>query len=242
MGLLSWMLPEKVIKRHHWNCLYSSSKHGFSMNRFYRGVFKYPGPTLVVILADKLGITSDSKARNITSKIEDHTDNTNLLFGAYVSEPWKSTSNPKTCFGSEECALFEVWPVFEKFPASKLGSNYVYYNPSFGIGFGGIATSGITTNTITSSDQNSFALQIDNTLQFGRYRNDALHEVRPTYSLSVTRSFFDIPFEVLEIEVFGLGGDVAKEKQEKEWEWEENEAAKRNRGVSNDKEILKVSY
>ncbi|CAI2187680.1 12804_t:CDS:2, partial [Funneliformis geosporum] len=237
MGLLSWMLPEKVIKRHHWNCLYSSSRHGFSTNRFSSHVFKYPGPTLMLIHADisknqnreLISISPNTRGFIPTSKpnkLEDHVST--LLLGAYISEPWKSTSNPKTCFGSDECALFEIWPVFEKFPASKLNSSYVYYNPSFGIGFGGIATSGTTSNTITVSDQNTFTLQIDNTLQHGRYRNDILRNDKPTYSLSVTRNFFDIPFEVLEIEVFGLGGDLAKEKQEKEWEWEEAEVAKRN--------------
>ncbi|CAG8696481.1 13196_t:CDS:2 [Funneliformis caledonium] len=257
MGLLSWMLPEKVIKRHHWNCLYSSSRHGFSTNRFSSHVFKYPGPTLMLIHAEisknqnreLISISPNTKGSLPTSKpnkLEDHVST--LLLGAYVSEPWKSTSNPKTCFGSEECALFEVWPVFEKFPASKMSSNYVYYNPSFGIGFGGIATSGTTSNTITVSEQNTFTLQIDNTLQYGRYRNDVLRADKPTYSLSVTRNYFDIPFEVLEIEVFGLGGELAKEKQEKEWEWEEAEVAKRNglqvKRNSNkeaDREFLKLS-
>ncbi|RIA94395.1 TLD-domain-containing protein [Glomus cerebriforme] len=245
MGLLSWMLPEKIIKRHHWNCLYSSSKHGFSMNRFYRNVFKYPGPTLLLIHADSATSPKpDGSGFLFTSKSKkyEHT----FLLGAYVADPWKSTSNPKTCFGSEECVLFEILPAFEKFPASKLNSNYVYYNPSFGIGFGGIATSGITSNMITTSDQNSFVLQIDNTLQFGRYRNDALNDVKPTYRLSAIRNFFDIPFEVVEIEVFGLGGDLAKEKQEKEWEWEEVEAAKRSGGYkrnsnNEDKELLKLA-
>ncbi|GBB92114.1 hypothetical protein RclHR1_19680004 [Rhizophagus clarus] len=230
MGLLSWMLPESVIKRRYWNCLYSSSKHGFSMNRFHRNVFKYPGAG-----KNEVMITSKNKKHGNT-----------LLLGAYVAEPWKSTSNPKTCFGSEECTLFEVLPVFEKFPATKFNSNYVYYNPSFGIGLGGIATSSIISNVITTSDQNSFALQVDNTLQFGRYRNDAAHhEVKPTYRLSATRQYFDIPFEVIEIEVFGLGGDLAKEKQDKEWEWEEAEAAKRSgykrNGNKEDKEILKLA-
>ncbi|RGB22983.1 TLD-domain-containing protein [Rhizophagus diaphanus] len=257
MGLLSWMLPESVIKRRYWNCLYSSSKHGFSMNRFHRNVFKYPGPTLMLIHADidissqrrkSVSSISSGAGKNevmATSKNKKHVNT--LLLGAYVADPWKSTSNPKTCFGSEECALFEVLPVFEKFPATKFNSNYVYYNPSFGIGFGGIATSSITSNVITTSERNSFSLQVDNTLQFGRYRNDAAHhEIKPTYRLSATRQYFDIPFEVIEIEVFGLGGDLAKEKQEKEWEWEEAEAAKRSGfkrsgNKEEDKEILKLA-
>jgi len=226
------------------------------MSRFSNHVFKYPAPTLMLIHADISSKDHEtiSSSPNTSgcgfiptskiNKLEDHVHT--LLLGAYVADPWKSTSNPKTCFGSEECALFEVWPVFEKFPASKLNSNYVYYNPSFGIGFGGLATSGMTSSTITTSDQNSFRLQVDNTLQYGRYRNDVLRSTKPTYSLSFTRSFFDIPFEVLEIEVFGLGGDLAKGKQDKEWEWEEAEAAKRNGLKRNsfreaDELILKVS-
>ncbi|CAI2165872.1 3513_t:CDS:2 [Funneliformis geosporum] len=222
LALLSWMLPEETFKKKKWNCLYSGSIHGFSMNRFSSHVFKYTGPTLMIIHAEE-----------------------NILIGAYITDKWRTTPSTRSCFGSVKCRLFELYPTFESFPASQRNTNYVYYNPTFGIGFGGIATSK-STSKIGSMDTNSFVMQLDNTLQNGRYRNDALKGTEPTYSLSATRTFFDKSFEVLEIEVFGLGGEGVREKQKREWMWEEREATKRQSSKnykSNevDKEILKVS-
>ncbi|CAI2162656.1 6947_t:CDS:2 [Funneliformis geosporum] len=169
----------------------------------------------------------------------------NILIGAYITDKWRTTPSTRSCFGSVKCRLFELYPTFESFPASQRNTNYVYYNPTFGIGFGGIATSK-STSKIGSMDTNSFVMQLDNTLQNGRYRNDALKGTEPTYSLSATRTFFDKSFEVLEIEVFGLGGEGVREKQKREWMWEEREATKRQSSKnykSNevDKEILKMA-
>jgi len=233
LALLSWKLPEKVLKRKEWNFLYSGSKHGFSMNRFSSHIFKYTGPTLMLINAEVITNNQDSKKEN-------------LLIGAYIEDQWRSTSSPRKCFGSEECFLFELYPTFESFPSSRRNKNYIYYNPNHGIGFGGIATSGLTSSKLESMDNNSFVIQLDNTLQYGRYRNDVLRNLEPTYSPSVTRTFFDVSFEVLEIEVFGMGGEEAKEKQKRGWKWEEQEVGRRTTSRKDslngvDKEILKVS-
>ncbi|CAB4405507.1 hypothetical protein RhiirA5_402033 [Rhizophagus irregularis] len=234
LALLSLMLPEKVLRKKEWNYLYSGSKHGFSMNRFNTHVFKYTGPTLMIIRAE---LTSDRHSEQASSSKKE------ILIGAYIPEQWRSTSSPRTCFGSAECFLFELYPNFEVFPASNHNKNYIYYNPTFGIGFGGIATSGPTSSKIVSTDANSFVIQLDNTLQHGRYRNDALRNLANTFKLSATRSFFDTRFEVLEIEVVGMGGEGAREKQMRDWKWEDNESSKRlnNRKDKVDKEILKIA-
>ncbi|GES95631.1 TLDc domain containing protein 2 [Rhizophagus clarus] len=234
LAILSLMLPEKVLKKNEWNYLYSGSKHGFSMNRFNTHVFKYIGPTLMIIRAELA--SNRYKEQASPSKKE-------ILIGAYIPDQWRSTTSPRTCFGSAECFLFELYPNFEVFPASNNNKNYIYYNPSFGIGFGGIATSGPTSSKIESMDANSFVIQLDNTLQHGRYRNDALRNLVTTYTLSVTRPFFDTSFEVLEIDVVGMGGEGVREKQRKEWKWENNESLKRSnsRKEGVDKEILKMA-
>ncbi|RHZ44695.1 hypothetical protein Glove_712g13 [Diversispora epigaea] len=246
MTLLLWMLPEKIIlNNNEWNCLYSGSKHGFSMNRFSSQVFKYPGPTIMLIRAEIL----PPKRRSFNNNNNNNNSNSGniIILGAYVSNQWHSTNSSKNCFGSEECFLFELYPTYEISPASKKNSNYVYYNSSVGIGFGGLATSGLTSSKIVGMEENSFVLQLDNTLQFGKYRVDPYRNLAPTYSLSVTREFIDIDFEVLEIEVVGTGGRNSKEKQEKEQRWEESEAAKRRRSLRRssssrvDKEILKLA-
>nr|CAG8621572.1 3998_t:CDS:2 [Entrophospora candida] len=256
IAILSWMLPDKVMKKRIWNRLFKGSLHGFSMNRFSSHVFKYPGPTLMLIKAiitnqqtsfstTPTTKTSPTKIENNNNSSESESQQNTLLLGAYVAESWHSTNLPKSCFGSDEFFLFEIWPTLELFPATKKNTRYAYYNPSFGIGFGGLATASQTSSKIESQDANSFVLQLDNSLQFGRYRNDMLRELSPTYSLSNTRGYFDISFEVLEIEVIGLGGNDALNKQEKEWKWEDNEANKRqglrrNSSKNTDIEILKV--
>jgi hypothetical protein len=239
LALLSLMLPEKVLKNKEWNYLYSGSKHGFSMNRFNTHVFKYPGPTLMIIRAE---VTSNRPSNRHNGQASP--SKKEILIGAYIPDKWRSTSSPRTCFGSSECFLFELHPKFEVFPASDKNTNYIYYNPTYGIGFGGIATSGPTSGKIESMDANSFVIQLDNTLQHGRYRNDVLRNLATTYKLSVTRPFFDMSFEVLGIDVVGMGGEGVREKQMREWKWEDDESLKRlnNRKDGVDKEIFKVSF
>ncbi|KAF0413259.1 TLD-domain-containing protein [Gigaspora margarita] len=231
MAILSWMpLPDHVINRRQWNCLYTSTKHGFSMSSFSNQVFKYNGPTLMLINASVITSNGDDNIE------EDDT----LLLGAYISEQWNS-SKP---FGSEECLLFEISPTYESFPTTNYNSNYVHYSTSFGIGFGGMDTARKTSRLDKQS--NSFFLQIDNTLQNGTYKNDPFKASRSAYKLSATRTSFNIDFEVLEIQVFGLGGENAKQRQDYEKKWEENLAAKRKvfrpyNTKSVDKEILKIA-
>lgn len=190
MTLLLWMLPEKVISYDEWHCLYVGSKHGFSMNRFSNHVFKYPGPTIMLIRAEILPPKRSSynskynKVNNNNNNSGSGSNNNTILLGVYVESQWRSTNSPKNCFGSEECFLFELYPTYETFPTSKKNSNYVYYNPSVGIGFGGMATSGSASSKIVGMEENSFVLQVDNTLQFGKYRVDPYRDLVPTYSLS----------------------------------------------------------
>ncbi|CAH1759062.1 9459_t:CDS:2 [Entrophospora sp. SA101] len=255
MAILSWMLPDKAMKKRVWNRLFIGSLHGFSMNCFSNRLFKYPGPTLILIQAiitnQQTLFSTTLTAKKTTTKIENNNENSSesesqqqtLLLGAYVAEPWRTTNLPKACFGSDEFFLFEIWPTLEVFPATKKNTRYAYYNPSFGIGFGGLATAGQGSSKIVSPDLNSFVLQLDNSLQFGRYRNDMLRELSPTYSLSNTRGYFDISFEVLDIEVIGLGSSGALDKQRKEWKWEDN-VTKRQHGHRRnyiDIEILKLA-
>ncbi|CAG8537337.1 336_t:CDS:2 [Paraglomus occultum] len=250
MAILSWMLPGKSVTRRQWQKLYSGREHGFSMNRFETRVFKYPGPTLILINAEVLSSKSLTQ-QNGNGEYCSSKENVSmshpqtLILGAYIAEPWKSTSSLTKCFGSEDCFLFELYPTFEVFPSSKRNTNYVYYNSSIGLGFGGLPTSGKTSNKLENQECNSFFLQLDYSLQFGRYRNDPLREIAPTYMLSETRNHFDTPFEVIEIEVFGLGGDMAKQKQESEWLWEEKDVKKRRSLKSNsgkvDNELLKMA-
>ncbi|CAG8588320.1 17325_t:CDS:2, partial [Racocetra fulgida] len=229
MAILSWMpLPDHVFNRRQWNRLYTSTKHGFSMSSFSTNVFKYHGPTLMLIHA--IVISDDSIGNN--------DENDTILLGAYISESWNS-SKP---FGTEECLLFEIFPTYESFPATNHNSNYVYYNTSSGIGFGGTDTVR-KTSRLDNKHSGSFILQLDNTLQNGTYRSDSLKGSHHSYKLSATRTYFDIQFEVLEIQVFGLGGDTAKQRQDNERIWEENLAKRKGFRQYNsnamDKEMLK---
>ncbi|CAG8459633.1 14927_t:CDS:2 [Acaulospora colombiana] len=187
MELLLWMLPEKAVAGGEWNILYTGSKHGFSMNRFESHVFKYPGPTVILIHAETIPPKRNSSrllGPGTSSGQGEGTSPQSIILGAYVAERWRSTSSAKQCFGSDGCFLFELFPTYEAFHTIKKNANYAYYNTSVGIGFGGLATSGLASSKIENMEKNSFVLQLDNTLQFGRFRVDPLSDLAPTYSFS----------------------------------------------------------
>ncbi|KAF7722439.1 Restriction of telomere capping protein 5 [Apophysomyces ossiformis] len=228
--LLSWCLPENCLQSKEWHRLYSSSKDGFSMNRFESHVFKYPGPTLLLIHAD---ITNADVA------IDSYDVSTTVVIGALVSQPWKTS---KQYWGDEACFLFELSPTFEVFRPTKRNNQYVYCRDDFGIGFGG--TSSLAHPP--TKEMSSLAITMDNTLQKGYYAQ-TLYPPLPTFESSAKRKSFAYSFETINVEVFGLGNNKARALQEKEWAFEKREALRRaglnirQSDNSIDKELLKMA-
>ncbi|KAG0345578.1 Restriction of telomere capping protein 5 [Podila humilis] len=171
-----------------------------------------------------------------------------MILGAYVTETWKVS---KTGWGSDSFALFELSPCFEVFPARKnttktslantsvsarsmpgtgrnLGSHgatspkatavtnrhYAHFLKNVGVGFGG-------------AESESCMLYMDDNLQYGNFRQDFAGGNVYTSAGGVRQSGFDVEFEIVECEVWGLGGAEAKARQKKEWEFEAREANRR---------------
>ncbi|RCH88970.1 hypothetical protein CU098_009209, partial [Rhizopus stolonifer] len=109
--LLCWALGTDV---KIWSRLYSAQKDGFSMNRFESHVFKYPGPTLMLMRVE----TEDGQR---------------MLIGASVTQAWKCS---RQFWGTEDCVLFELEPHFDIFRATKKNERYIHYDHETGIGFG----------------------------------------------------------------------------------------------------------
>ncbi|KAF9901917.1 Restriction of telomere capping protein 5 [Linnemannia zychae] len=172
-----------------------------------------------------------------------------MVLGAYVTETWKVS---KAGWGNDSFALFELSPCFEVFPAKKsstgstaahpansvrplpgartnhtVGSgsssaasaaasnrHYIHFLKNAGVGFGG-------------QESESCMLYMDDNLQYGNYRQDFAGGNVYMSAGGTRQSGFEVDFEIVECEVWGLGGIEAKARQQKEWDFEQREANRR---------------
>ncbi|KAI8812628.1 TLD-domain-containing protein [Cladochytrium replicatum] len=194
-----------------WDLLYRGSEHGFSFNRFEYHCGNYSGPTVVLL----------------ECRQRDKDSSEPLILGAFVKTPWKKSKS----FWGEGGALFELSPHPENYPPLQAPnptgttSGYCMFNPEKKVlGFGG--------------DQ--FRFQISTDFETGWYRSFATTR-QSVYSSSRTRGPFETDFELLEIEVFGLGGAKAKKSQADYRRFEAKDAEKRaNVNVSGDAETARM--
>ncbi|KAI8605790.1 hypothetical protein EDD21DRAFT_107777 [Dissophora ornata] len=173
-----------------------------------------------------------------------------MVLGAYVTETWKVS---KAGWGNDLFAIFELSPCFEVFPAKKSSPrqsssngpsassrpipgragardpfsaapvaatassqnrHYIHFLKNAGVGFGG-------------QESESCLLYVDDNLRFGSYRQDFAGGNVYMSAGGNRQSGFEIDFEVVECEVWGLGEPEAKARQKKEWDFEQREANRR---------------
>ncbi|KAI9236186.1 MAG: hypothetical protein BYD32DRAFT_419437 [Podila humilis] len=165
-----------------------------------------------------------------------------MVLGAYLTETWKVS---KAGWGNDSFAVFELSPCFEVFPAKKKAStssssipasrssphrtsprnasptsdsmtnrHFVHFLKNAGVGFGG-------------AESESCMLYMDDNLRYGNYRQDFAGGNVYTSAGGARQSGFDVEFEIVECEVWGLGGPEAKARQQKEWDFEQREANRR---------------
>jgi hypothetical protein len=172
-----------------------------------------------------------------------------MILGAYVTETWKVS---KSGWGNDSFALFELSPCFEVFPAKKPSStgsttagvphtaplmsggrttrtsptiggeassglsnrHYIHFLKNAGVGFGG-------------QESESCMLYMDDNLRYGNYRQDFAGGNVYMSAGGARQSGFEVNFEIVECEVWGLGGPEAKARQQKEWDFEQREANRR---------------
>ncbi|KAG0249733.1 Restriction of telomere capping protein 5 [Mortierella polycephala] len=160
-----------------------------------------------------------------------------MILGAYVTEPWKVS---KSGWGNDSFALFELSPCFEVFPAKKsspglssstrsptssrslpdidprstLNRHYIHFLKTVGVGFGG-------------QESESCMLYMDDNLHYGSYRQDFAGGNVYVNAGGARQVGFEVDFEIVDCEVWGLGGPEAKARQQKEWDFEQREANRR---------------
>ncbi|KAF9138934.1 Restriction of telomere capping protein 5 [Mortierella sp. GBA39] len=201
------------------------------------------GSTLNTILDEPsaeaaLNAQGDDTETSPTKVTPRKTQKERMILGAYVTETWKVS---KSGWGNDSFALFELSPCFEVFPAKKSSNtgsttasapptalsmpggraspvlsnrHYIHFLKNAGVGFGG-------------QESESCMLYMDDNLRYGNYRQDFAGGNVYMSAGGDRQSGFEVDFEIVECEVWGLGGPEAKARQQKEWDFEQREANRR---------------
>lgn len=179
LSQLSFVFSDKSIF-HRVHPLYLGHKHGYSMGSFRQSVFKWKGPSFVLVSGTLLSpTTKQSRARTFlddlphrrlsssrasgaplpnsglaqsSSAAAQDQESRSIIYGAYIPVPWEATD--RATFGTDKTTLFQLSPLHDVFPASFASQNYVYFNepPSTyaGLGFGSPLPN---CNSMTTSQQ-----------------------------------------------------------------------------------------
>ncbi|KAH8550917.1 TLD-domain-containing protein [Umbelopsis sp. PMI_123] len=253
IAMICWNLPDRAMSQKQWNLLYNADTDGYAMNNFVSHVFKYPGPTLLILQVEAIGTATSSLSlsssyqelssassapkhpgsplRRFSSSAQLLNTPKSMLLGAYIPEPWKQ---PKQYWGSSECFVFELGPNYEVYRPIGKGQQYIYCHKDFGIAFGGTSSyngppasqTHRNLTSISTPPPNAFLLTLDDSLQKGTYVQDQF-PAAPTFGKGHTREKFAYFFETASIEAFGLGGQRARMTQADDWQFDRKEAEKR---------------
>ncbi|KAI8818440.1 TLD-domain-containing protein [Fimicolochytrium jonesii] len=203
-----------------WDLLFSARNDGYSINRFEYHTLKYPKPSLLLVS----GSLPASKTSNGEPQL--------ITIGAYVDCPWKKS---KSFWGTPDCMLFQLDPVVDLFRTNVESSthaklpldHFVYFSADSGvIGFGGeIGTFNFSTDLRTATLNLNSTSPLNVTTQAQR---------PPTYDFGPrgAKQESGITFDVDDLEVFGLGGTQARQRQRREWDFDARDAARRSGLVS----------
>lgn len=238
--------------------LYSGSNKGFSMGSFEKHVFNWRAPTILLVSGTLLSKNpTDPQSKNFLETLppqryessvpaaKDDEEDQTLIYGAYITQPWKSTS--KTPFGDSSTILFRLSPSHAVCQSSAKDSNYVYFNPSRtsstlpGIGFG----TAIPQRRPPHLSLGPVSLHLDDGLEFGVFTHIA--HSGGSFEASPLLPDFQDRFFITDIEVWGCGGTEEAEAQKAAWKWEEAEAERRRRinlgtgDIEADKELLRMA-
>ncbi|PHH53055.1 Restriction of telomere capping protein 5 [Ceratocystis fimbriata CBS 114723] len=236
---LSFFLPGSSLFR-RLRPLYAGSNDGFSLGSFQTKVFNWRAPTILLVTGTRLTETAQSVqeanfAASISSrKFRPGSKGDRLTFGVYISTPWRHTH--KECFGESDTVLFQLEPVHDVFPASKVNSDYVTFTKAPGtsqaLAFGSPHPKPSQSSQWRNGQLNTLgavSLRLDASLEFGVFHHDYTSK-GGAFQNSVFRRFdFQDRFEVESLEVWGCGGDEEAKAQAERWAWEEREAEARRR-------------
>ena len=246
LSQLSFFLPGTDLFR-RLRLLYSGNDDGFSIGAFEAKVFNWRAPTLLLVRGTRVPRTpSRGRAAAFAAALPPHrfppgsaaTGDQGLVFGAYVSAPWRLTH--RECFGDSACRLFQLAPVHDVFPASTLNRDYVAFTrPSPAAGGRAGLTLGCPPPHAAASKSlrhdggvaalGAVSLLLDASFEFGVFTHDYTRR-GGAFANSASRRFdFQDRFEVESLEVWGCGGDEEARIQAERWAWEAREAEARRK-------------
>ncbi|CAL5029479.1 unnamed protein product [Urochloa decumbens] len=189
-------LSASVIGMDTEDLLYRSSVHGKGLSRFWSGVEGYKGPMLILLSASSKG------------GVENVDSDRRWVIGVLTEEGFES----KDMFYGSSGFLCAAHPIFRMLPPSGKEKNFVYShlhpqirvyeaNPKpVGLAFGG-----------TVGNERIF-LDEDFSKVVARH-----HAVDKTYqhgSLIPNQGYLPVEASVLEVEVWGLGGEATRRQQD----------------------------
>ncbi|KAA8915881.1 hypothetical protein TRICI_001974 [Trichomonascus ciferrii] len=217
--------------------LYMGSEMGYSMRSFESKVFKWAAPTLVIVSGTVVSPESDHSAmRKAFDQLIPPTrmlkgkkltegglfrPGTRVVFGAVVDNPWKVSN--KEAFGDGGCLLFQLSPMQDVYPPSRIKKNYAYFcnvSPG-GVGFGSPPPKTVGSRTTYRCD--NVSLTLEESFEYGTFRHlgggGSFHQ-----SMVHPQAEYEARFAITGLEVWGYGGKDDLDEQKKKWEWEEREA------------------
>lgn len=216
--------------------LYMGSESGYSMRSFESKVFKWAAPTLVIVSGTVVSPDDHSAMRKAFDQLIPPTrmlsgkkltetglfkPGTRVVFGAVVDSPWKVSN--KESFGDSSCLLYQLSPMQDIFPPSRIKKHYAYFcnvSPG-GIGFGSLPPKTMGSRTTFRPD--NVSLTLEESFEYGTFRH--LGGGGSFYqSLVHPQAEYEVRFAITGLEVWGYGGKDDLDEQKKKWEWEEREA------------------
>jgi hypothetical protein len=246
LSQISFFIPGSSLFR-KLRLLYSGDEDGFSMGSFESKVFNWRAPTLLLVRGTRLpdepahhrsgpasAFLATLPSRRFSAGNRSRSEDENLTFGLYLSQPWKHTH--RECFGDQGTLLFQLQPVHDVFRASTVNRDYASFTkPSASVPTGGISF-GCPPSPASQASRRSnimalgpVSLIVEGSFEFGCFTHDYTSQ-GGAFQTSVSRKFdFQDRFEISSIEVWGCGGDEEAKHQAERWAWEAREAEARRR-------------
>lgn len=133
-------------------------------------------------------------------------------------------------FGDKSSILFQLLPTHTIYPSTPYHTQFAYFHPRVGLGFGSAPPflprrSSIPSGTLIShSADPQVSLSIDSALEYAVFTHIA---PGGSFAANVAHEEYSYKIEVEEVEVWGCGVDNARDEQKRAWEWERREAERR---------------
>jgi TLD/Domain of unknown function len=253
LSQLSFFIKSSEIFR-HLRLLYAGANAGFSIQSITHKILNWRAPTILLVAGTRLETEpstprersfaaslpprrfTDGTSGNVhaspTRESAEDSDNTRLVFGAYLSQPWKQTH--KIPLTDPTALLFQLLPLHDVFRASSVDTSHFTLTSS-GLGIGCPVSASYSNPALAAHRSGTNAppaplgavsLWLDANLEFGVFTHTSAGG--GAFAPSVAgRGDWQERFEIEALEVWGCGGDEEAARQRMAWAWEEREAEAR---------------